>query len=223
MDGWSLHEYVESRPLSLIDPIGLIGRRPNGGIPRAPSGSVAPGKCRITIRCTPLIVIGATHCGIRIENSNGRREIDIGGSDGRCTFVRGPVGLWPFPQLYREWWGGEYDSSVCDCILETIEKFNSQGMRYAPIPANGCSNDNPTCNSNYATKCLLSNCGVARRSTGSTLTDPVGWNFRRTVCVDRFFSKRGRSGCGPCVCHEWKKIDDDYCGEKSVVAPYSSW
>ena len=228
---WGLYEFVAGRALSSVDPTGFYSVGGGGMLyvfpgaikTVAPTGPVSPGKCRITVRCTPLIVVGATHCGIRMEDANGSSEIDIGGSDGKCTFVNGPVGLWPFPTSYKDWWGGEYDSSVCDCIQQTKAKINAENMRYSPTPSNGCSEDNPNCNSNYATKCLLSNCGIALKSTGLSLTDPVGWNFRRQVCTDRYQSTRGRSGCGPCICREWKNIDDDYCGEKPLVTPHATW
>ena len=229
---WDLYEYCSGRSTNAVDPRGLIMLDPGTGLPwlfpgaggpGVPSGPVLAGRCRVSVECTPLVIFGATHCGIRIEDSNGRSDIHIGGADGKCTFVNGPVQLGPIPSNYSSWWGAEYDISVCDCIRATRSAIDSLNLTYNPIPSNGCDNDNPPCNSNYATKCLLSNCGVARRSTGLSIADPVGWNFRRQVCTNRRHHASVRSISTTCQCDSWKYVDESYCSEAATVTPHSLW
>jgi RHS repeat-associated protein len=223
VDGPNRYIYVRNKPLSEIDPSGMKHGSPSPSKPQPPP----PGPtCSVLLECVHLgLPFGPRHCGLTITDSKGSTSINIGGGIGsgaQCNIL--------YEQVFFPPWSASYSSyspqaswrvaeSVCQCIRDTAKLIDSQHLPYSPIPVNSDCGGAAQCNSNYTTKCLLSNCGLYRNQylVGFLLGfAPVGWNHRMEKC-----SSVGivTSHCGSCVCYKWETVDDAWCSPPPGTTP----
>jgi RHS repeat-associated protein len=218
VDYASIYLISENNPIRFVDPMGHESVPPPGGGP----------SCSVSLVCARLIV-GAIHCGVEISDSLGNGIFHIAqpgfAIPNKCIFGS--------PNRPRPWgnpnWWTEYswvsgssvssraaDPGTCACIRATAAAINAANNPYAPVPGNeSCASGSPTCNSNYASKCLLKNCGLDISNiwgpgSGSITTwtgAPFGWNHRMQQCTRSFLT----SICG-CVCLNWQTVDQSWCG-----------
>jgi RHS repeat-associated protein len=190
-----------------------------------------PGTCTIKLRC---IYIGgfsglgiATHCGLETEEQSGgavtKNYYHIMDNSGKLipnlcifnTFTR--LAIQPPANFSGSggWWT-EYEwkkpKAFCDCIMASAIKLNNKRAPYSPVPGNSC--DPPTCNSNYATKCLLNSCDLDV-NIWSGARKPFGWDHRMSTCTKKHWIMHTFSTANcECVCDEYKVIDHVWCGRE---------
>ena len=101
------------------------------------------------------------------------------------------------------------NTNPCDCPV-IMEKFHPL---MKPRPAAFQFSTKPTCNSNYATKCLLRNSGIST-DIWPEGQQPYGWDHRMWDCeaVDR----NGNQGCS---CTRWVAFDKKWCGPAEPLPP----
>jgi RHS repeat-associated protein len=172
-----------------------------------------PSRCSVVIECVKLVGIGgvgiAEHCGLKITSPNGAvtRYHVPGGLT--CTLVASPTQIGGISGSYFDRDKFNVDPAICDCIAADASRLQAANLPYSPIPSNNPCGGDPTCNSNYTTKCLLSHCGL-QSTLDSAWFPPVGWGHRMKKCVR---VARTKQGC--CVCVKWDPTDDAWCSPRT--------
>lgn len=203
------YPYARNNPVNRVDPDGL-----------QTAGDVG---CTVELWCVKLFG-GFKHCGIEICDATGCDKYHVMDKSGglipdKCIFgIKGRIAPWRPPGFGPpKWWLEkrwlEPDPNVCDCIRRTAAAITAADSTYSPVPTSDPCGGEPTCNSNYATKCLLRNCGLAY--DWSWIRKPVGWDHRMSVCLQTKYVtvNAGRGECYyKCVCEQWKTTDDSWCG-----------
>jgi hypothetical protein len=216
-DAMSFYEYVDSGPSTAVDPTGLTGApgQPTPG--QKPSGAVPNGFCRVSLECTHLgaPVLGPTHCGIKMEWGKLEQHIHVNGAWPGAAPITFTGSQAHFPPIlgswYPYWTQAEWlvPKATCDCINRTKKKIVAQEISYHPTPGNPCEGPRQG-NSNYSTKCLLTNCNISLHGLFGLTTYQPGWNHRIKKCVRH----ASGSGCSRgCRCLEWQTVDESWCSE----------
>jgi len=210
--------YAGNSPANFVDPSGLKYGSPGGG--RKPAPPPGP-TCTVLLECVHLgLPFGPRHCGLNITDSKGSTPINVGGGIGpgaKCNIVYSQV-FFGAGGSYSPQAAWTVPESVCKCIRDTAVQINAQNLPYVPVPGNSDCGAEPSCNSNYTTKCLLSNCGLSTNqySVGFPLGfAPFGWNHRMKKCTSvADYNPR----CGGCFCRKWESVDDAWCSPPAGAA-----
>jgi len=183
----------------------------------------APGKCKWSFECVRLLFSSFYHCGLYLKYfKDGKVHRHYLHSRGHYTkkhgcliqdFATSPFGG---TALYD---GGEVPMSVCACILATAKTFNTylgaNAVDYTKVPHDDpCAKFPPVCNSNYAVKCLLTNCNIATDPTNHVGGFVTGWDHRMWRCKEVASSEELGKGSGvfKCCCDNWELLDGTWCG-----------
>ena len=202
-----------------------------GPVPAYPSET-----CVVKLVCVRLGP-GAVHCGLELTDTfYGVTILHIMDTTGglfplQCIYG---IGNKRFTVWRPQWWSRQFGPPTwwiekrwperynpfrpnkCDCIRAAAAALNNAipTPMYWPIPENDCAGGNPTCNSNYATKCLLKHCGFDYRDIWGASGAPVGWNHRMKRCLKPSWSIVGTEFNSDCVCEckQWQYVDLAWCG-----------
>jgi RHS repeat-associated protein len=200
--------YVENRPLRFVDPTGTQNIT-------AP----ASGPCKIEVECVKLLGIGgyglAEHCGLKITTPNGTviRYHVLGGIGAKCDIVNGQASLGGVSGSYYVRDTFVTGPSACKCIAANAARITAANLPYKAVPASSCWGGEPTCNSNYVTKCLLRHCGIESRIDNYWFK-PVGWGHRMERCTSRKYIIGPFAVC--CWCLNWESVDDAWCSPRNT-------
>jgi len=187
--------------------------------------------CRVELVCTRLGAPGVKHCGIEVTDSAGSDHFHVAapnaGPPDRCVFTPGriaPLGQqWlTHYETFSSW--TDMTGKLCRCLRASVLIFNTANLPYTAIPVNvykwngkSCVSAS-SCNSNYATRCLMNRCGLRVITSGGWnpwWIDPPGWDHRIHKCS---IGKDVRVGICPytahlyCSCTKWVIADDFLCG-----------
>lgn len=173
--------------------------------------------CRVSIECYSPAPLIPRHCGIVIRYPEDGNIVTIRyhawgiyakPGDGGCHIYANRPPPSRGSRLWRESAPYIAPMATCQCIRNSVRAINRAmdggADNYQIFPRNDpCGKKSPGCNSNYVSKCVLSNCGLrVRHST-------PGWNHHMKKCV-----KSRLAGVGPfcgCDCQQWKTIDNGWC------------
>lgn len=171
---------------------------------------------------------GPKHCGIEVHDTRGVTYYHIKaphmGFGDRCVFGSNRITA-PFTDRNDYWiettWS-DPTGRLCECIHARAAALSAANLRYAPIPQNRISycpchgfSTESTCNSNYATHCLMRSCGIGHRF--GFLGTPIGWNHRMRRCVE--YVAIGRQ----CGCRKWEYIDQEWCNAAPESPDAHEW
>jgi hypothetical protein len=201
--------YAGNSPANYIDPDGMKYGSPSPPRPKpAPTGPT----CTVVLECLKLVGKGAfgtaEHCGLRVTTPNNVTTL-YHVRDGVCKEVnsRGE-----FPVISGSYFDVDrftVDPKICDCITAAAAKLTAANPPYSVVPGNSDCGGPPSCNSNYAAKCLLQHCGLTGSYDRYTFP-PAGWNHRMKKCLSPKLGSRGG-----CFCCKWESTDDAWCSQRT--------
>ncbi len=187
----------------------------------------------MNLTCTRLAVPGIKHCGIEVTETTGTTQFHVAapnaGPPDRCVITNGRIA-----PLGKEWLAGyqtfstwtDASGELCRCIRRSVLIFNAVNLPYFPVPFNDYMWDKAksrcvsvtTCNSNYATRCIMNRCGmelITENGGKPWWIDPPGWDFRVKKCTDGREVRIGVCAYGfhfYCSCAKWDNVDEALCG-----------
>ena len=180
--------------------------------------NVPPGQCFLAFECVGSPAPGS-HCGLRLGFRDSNNEWHDEHLHSKGIYAEGGRGNGC--KVTKRTDEDEIDSytitspvlvpaSACECILRNIESFNqfmgdNDNYQVFPRPGDSCGSK-PGCNSNYATKCQMTKCGINHKPDRFWVP---GWDHRMKKCK-KHCETTGRGGTY-CHCSEWENIDEDVC------------
>jgi len=193
------------------------------------STAASPPICVVELTCVSMwfsFPFGPVHCGMEVYDGSGTwKRYHVFGRN-RCYFEFGRPE--PFNTSYGDYYRvakwEDPSGRLCNCIASSVKAMNSAGLNYQYRPTNvfegqcrrcgkkdicQCKTQS-TCNSYYATNCILKSCGIVY--DGWTW-NPVGWSHRMRECVQCSNVCREEEGEEKCevMCDRWKTTDDAWC------------
>jgi hypothetical protein len=222
-------------PLMRVDPMGWIGEQvavdPVPVQPYTPPTSgptvIPRGKCILAFQCTSVVL--GTHCGLSIKYWDDQTGSSVskslhawgylanGGVGNGCKIAEAAA---------NDVSGYDTNSPVlvpqeaCECILNNVAAYNrfmegNDNYQLSPYEGDSCGSA-PGCNSNFASACQLSKCGIQHKPIGVSVP---GFNHRMKKCTSKHTGyytdpKTGKDRtCWPrCICDKWEYIDEGVCG-----------
>jgi RHS repeat-associated protein len=210
----SLYIYLNDNPTTGTDPKGL----------QEEPGQ--PGQCVIKLVCRRTYVV-FRHCGVEVTDSSRYTPFHV--RYGSCQVLVGRALVRALgPWFTVETWN--VPEQFCQCIrrMARFINFEIAPYRYEAPPGNDNCGGQPTCNSNYISKCLLRSCGLGWSTDGKYVplgwpwgnVSPIGWDHRMKICTSHYLvhypgaGLYGAPACPTCVCSKWRYIDTEWCGEE---------